>query len=178
MKITRKLCAIVLLLVFYIPLAWAQKASDGIYTSPGNPLIIGKRATPSPTGAGRQVPMVISPRYWRNPDSAAQITETARLYQLLSRRSQVPAAFMRQNYQTYQSLASTVTLRFRIIIMPDGSIKSSDLLDKEFSTDGTEYSSESSLLLEKEARKAIGTLRFAPANRQDTLLLPMKFNIQ
>ncbi|AIZ64182.1 hypothetical protein PK28_11675 [Hymenobacter sp. DG25B] len=85
---------------------------------------------------------------------------------------------MRQNYQTYQSLASTVTLRFRIIIMPDGSIKSSDLLDKEFSTDGTEYSSESSLLLEKEARKAIGTLRFAPANRQDTLLLPMKFNIQ
>ncbi|MCR5886556.1 hypothetical protein LRS06_01960 [Hymenobacter sp. J193] len=153
----------------------AQRTTDGVYTSPGSPLIVHRPVTPYRSNSTPRPPLLF-PRYWNLADSVNRLVEYQRFLQTVAGRVQVPPTFLRQNFKTYESLASSARFVFQLIIKPDGTLAAT-LVSREFSKDGNEYSAESVSLLEQSAIRTFGTLRFAPAAAQDTLVLPITFGL-
>jgi hypothetical protein len=153
----------------------AQKPTEPVYTSPGNPLTVGHRVATPYNSTGSHLPVKIVPRFWNNPDSAARLMQTAAFVRLLSERTRIPKSVFLQSAQEREVSAQFF---YRFVINPNGTIQAPTLIKKRFTLEEGLYSPEFISALEQTTRQSVSSLRFSAAAATDTLVIPMSISIQ
>lgn len=163
----RWLLGIVLISIVWTNNCVAQQAG-AVYTSPGNPLIVSGR--PSKYTQAHQP----EPRFWATKDSVAQQLQAQTFLRKVGGRLRLPAAFLRHSEAYTQAAPTTLRFSLNVLIRPDGGIASTTLLP--ITDEATATSSPPLLeILVNEAKRVMGTFRFAPGTTQDSIVVPISY---
>lgn len=161
-------------IVIFARFLQAQNPTNGIYTSPGSPLIVGHRATTPYNSTGSSLPVKIVPRFWHSSDSVAKATQSAAFLRYVAQRTRIPKNILPR---TNQDSEFSARFFYRLIINADGSLQPPTLIQKRFALAESAYSPELVSALELAVRQNVGSLRFSPAAAIDTLIIPMSISL-
>ena len=164
----------------------AQKA-NGVHTSPGHPLIVGRPVTPyappraiaprpasPPPTSPHPAPAPLA-RYWQAPDSASKSDQAHQMNLVLYKGIRIPNDFLRSNAYTVSSTIPYARFLVQVIVQPDGSVTPRLLKQVVEAMDTTASAFD---LLRQEAQRSVSTLRFVPSTTRDTIEVPLTFSIQ